>query len=94
MICRIQRLRQISFRKKVETKQIHADRMANLGEMASGIAHEINQPLNIISMVMDKIIFESAKTDTIDIEFLRNKSNKIFENITRVKNIIDHIRGS
>jgi PAS domain S-box-containing protein len=86
-------IRDISQRRKIETQQMHADRMANLGEMASGIAHEINQPLNIISMVMDKILFESVKTDTIDIEFLKDKSNKIFENITRIKNIIDHIRA-
>ena len=86
-------VRDISFRKKVETKQIHADRMANLGEMASGIAHEINQPLNIISMVMDKILFEIEKSDTIDIPFLLQKSERIFENITRMRNIIDHIRA-
>jgi len=86
-------IRDISQRKKMETKQMHADRMANLGEMATGIAHEINQPLNIISIIMDKILFESAKTETIDIEFLKNKSDKIFENITRMRNIIDHIRA-
>ena len=86
-------IRDISQRKKMETKQIHADRMANLGEMASGIAHEINQPLNIISMVMDKILFESAKTEFINLEFLKKKSDKIFENITRMRNIIDHIRA-
>ncbi|MDP2339306.1 MAG: PAS domain S-box protein [Bacteroidota bacterium] len=86
-------IRDISQRKKVEAKQLHADRMANLGEMASGIAHEINQPLNIISMVMDKILFETAKTETINIEFLKNKSDKIFDNITRIRNIIDHVRA-
>jgi len=86
-------IRDISQRKKLETKQMHADRMASLGEMASGIAHEINQPLNIISMVMDKILFESAKTETIDVEFLKKKSDKIFENIIRIRNIIDHIRA-
>jgi len=85
--------RDISQRKKAETKQMHADRMVNLGEMASGIAHEINQPLNIISMVMDKILFESSKTNSVDIEFLKIKSDRIFENITRIKNIIDHIRA-
>jgi PAS domain S-box-containing protein len=86
-------MRDISQRKKMEAKQIHADRMANLGEMASGIAHEINQPLNIISMVMDKILFESAKVDTITYDFLKKKSDKIFENIIRIKNIIDHVRA-
>ena len=86
-------IRDISFRKKMETKQIHADRMANLGEMASGIAHEINQPLNIISMVMDKILFETNKTETVNLEFLKTKSEKIFENIIRIRNIIDHVRA-
>lgn len=86
-------IRDISQRKKIETKQFHADRMANLGEMASGIAHEINQPLNIISMVMDKILFETEKAETINIEFLKNKSDKIFDNITRIRNIIDHVRA-
>ena len=86
-------IRDISFRKKLETKQIHADRMANLGEMASGIAHEINQPLNIISMVMDRILYETSKNEVIDIEFLKTKSDKIFENIIRIRNIIDHVRA-
>jgi PAS domain S-box-containing protein len=86
-------IRDITQRKKMETKQIHADRMANLGEMASGIAHEINQPLNIISMVMDKILFEADKKETINIEFLKTKSDKIFDNITRIRNIIDHVRA-
>jgi len=86
-------IRDISQRKKNETKQFHADRMISLGIMASSIAHEINQPLNIISMVMDKIIFESDKNETVNIEFLKVKSNKIFENIIRIKNIIDHVRA-
>ncbi|MEI7423559.1 MAG: PAS domain S-box protein [Prolixibacteraceae bacterium] len=86
-------IRDISQRKKMETKQIHADRMANLGQMAAGIAHEINQPLNIISLVLDKILFESAKTETIDIDFFKSKTDKIFENILRIRNIIDHVRA-
>ena len=86
-------IRDISQRTKMEATQIHASRMASLGEMASGIAHEINQPLNIISMVMDKILFESSKADVIDINFIKIKSDKIFDNITRIRNIIDHIRA-
>ena len=72
---------------------MHADRMANLGEMASGIAHEINQPLNIISMVLDKILFETARNEKVEIEFIKEKADKIFENIIRIRNIIDHIRA-
>lgn len=85
-------VRDISQRKRIQASQIHADRMASLGQMAAGMAHEINQPLNIISMVVDKVVFEVNKNKTIDVEMLTEKSNKIFENLTRVRNIIDHIR--
>jgi signal transduction histidine kinase len=61
--------------------------------MASGIAHEINQPLNTISLVMDNILFEAAKDENKGNNYLEKKSKKIFENITRIKNIIDHIRA-
>ncbi len=86
-------IRDISQRKKNEAKQIFADRMANLGEMASGMAHEINQPLNIISMTMDKILFEFDKAKSISENLIKLKSDKIFENIGRIKNIIDHVRS-
>lgn len=84
--------RDISQRKKLQANQIHADRMASLGQMAAGMAHEINQPLNIISMVMDKLLFEANKNKQVDLGMLNEKSNKVFENLTRIRNIIDHIR--
>jgi PAS domain S-box-containing protein len=85
-------IRDISQRKKLEMQLIHSDRMAGLGEMASGIAHEINQPLNTISMAMDNILGEIATDDKFNQGYLQKKSDKIFENITRIRNIIDHIR--
>ena len=44
-------------------------------------------------MVMDKILFETSKTEFIDIGFLKTKADKIFDNITRIRNIIDHVRA-
>jgi len=73
-------IRDISQRKKIEKKQIHADRMVNLGEMASGIAHEINQPLNTLSLVIDNILYEAAKDENIGKEYLKKKSEKILKN--------------
>ena len=82
----------ISQRKKQRLNQIHADRMANLGQMASGMSHEINQPLNIISMIMDKMLYDAKKGTTVDIAYINERADKIFENLTRIRNIIDHIR--
>ncbi len=85
-------LRDHTDRKLIEAKQFHTDRMASLGKMASGIAHEINQPLNIISMTLDNIMFEAIKEHPLDKGYLKTKSERIFENINRIKNIIDHIK--
>ncbi|MCX6233340.1 MAG: PAS domain S-box protein [Bacteroidetes bacterium] len=85
-------VRDISQRKKLEKQQIHADRMTSLGEMASGIAHEINQPLNTISIIIDNILLEASKNNSLSNNYLQIKSEKIFENIFRIGNIIDHIR--
>ncbi len=85
-------IRDISMRKKLEMQLIHSERMAGLGEMASGIAHEINQPLNTISMSLDNILHELSSDEKIEKSYLHKKTEKVFDNITRIRNIIDHIR--
>ncbi len=86
-------IRDISQRKQMERKLIHTERMAGLGEMATGIAHEINQPLNTISLSLENIFLEIKTKKTIDEKYLQDKSDKVFENILRIGNIIDHIRA-
>ncbi len=43
-------LRDVTERRHVEEQLIQASKMATLGEMAAGMAHELSQPLNIIRM--------------------------------------------
>jgi len=85
-------IRNISSRKKMEQQLIHTERLASLGEMAAGIAHEINQPLNTISLGLENLFIEIKKNKTIDEVYLLRKANKIFDNIARLDYIIDHIR--
>jgi PAS domain S-box-containing protein len=84
-------IRDISERKRMDEQLIHTERMAGIGVMAAGMAHEINQPLNTISMIMDNLIL-SMNSNSIDKHYLENKTTKIFDNITRIRNIIDHVR--
>jgi PAS domain S-box-containing protein len=86
-------VRDISQRKKMEAKQIHTDRMSTLGEMAAGIAHEINQPLNIISLVADRVLFELDINEMVDIGFIKMKMEKVSDNVIRIRDIIDHVRA-
>jgi signal transduction histidine kinase len=84
-------IRNISERKLLEKQIRHSERMAGIGELATGMAHEINQPLNTISLSIDNIIY-SIDSQTITDTYLKAKINKVFDNITRIKNIIDHVR--
>jgi PAS domain S-box-containing protein len=86
-------LRDISERKNMEIQFIHNARLVSLGEMATSIAHEINQPLNIISLSLDNIFNEVNSKKPVDEEYMKSKSEKIFSNIVRIRNIIDHVRA-
>lgn len=85
-------VRDISNRKKIEKQKMHTERMVALGEMATGIAHEINQPLNNMSLVLDNVMLEYSKEKTIDESYFKLKSEKIYKNIDRIKNIIENFR--
>ncbi|MEI7831534.1 MAG: PAS domain S-box protein [Prolixibacteraceae bacterium] len=82
----------ITHRKKLERQMMHNDRMSTLGEMATGIAHEINQPLNTLSILFDNMLLAASKEDSLPKSYLEKKTEKIYENIFRIKNIIDHVR--
>jgi signal transduction histidine kinase len=84
-------LRNISDKKIVEKQLRHTERMTGIGEMATGMAHEINQPLNTISLSIDNILF-SLENNTLTEEYLKTKLNKVFDKITRIRKIIDHVR--
>ncbi|MFC2102487.1 PAS domain S-box protein [Bacteroidota bacterium] len=85
-------IRDISQRKEAEQQQIQTERMASLGEMATGIAHEINQPLNNISFGLENLFTEIGKHPEFDTSYLEKKSKRIFDNVDRISYIIDHIR--
>lgn len=70
---------------------IQTERLAGIGELAAGMAHEINQPLNTIAFGLDNL-FDALKTQHPDKAYIKKKGDKIFEGIMRMRNIIDHVR--
>ncbi len=86
-------LRDISLRKKVEQQLIRTERMVSLGEMAAGMAHEINQPLLSITLGIENMFTKIKQANLTDYDYLKNKSERIFEDITRIGRIIDHVRA-
>jgi len=93
----------INAQKKVEeelqnnqAQLTHAGRLASLGEMATGVAHELNQPLSRIRlnaqyldihMNKENINLNNSKDDYI------NRSRIIMKEVDRAANIINHMRG-
>lgn len=67
----------------------HSNKMEALGEMASGIAHEINSPLQVISILTYKIKKLDPKSETKEIEESTDKIDQATELIT---NIVESLR--
>jgi PAS domain S-box-containing protein len=47
--------RDVTDRKRLQTQLAHADRLAALGTMAAGVAHEINNPLSFIGLATEML---------------------------------------
>ncbi len=79
--------------KQEEQQQIivHQSSLSSLGELAAGIAHEINQPIQNISLSAEGIQFELLEENP-DQTFIKQSVSEIFEDIVRVREIVDHIR--
>lgn len=60
----------ITVRKRMERQLQRADRLASLGQMSAGIAHEINNPLGII-LGYSQLIMRGHEKDTQNYEDLR-----------------------
>ncbi len=71
---------------------IQKSKLESLGELSSGMAHEINQPLASISMGLENILIKNSKG--IDGAYLESKCESMLEDVARVENIIDHIIDS
>jgi len=78
-------------RKAMQEQLIQSSKMATLGEMATGVAHELNQPLHIIRMAAENIV-RKAKKGLADEEYLIAKLTRITKQTERAAAIIDHMR--
>ena len=82
----------ITQRLETEQQLIQASKMATLGEMATGVAHELNQPLSVIKTASSFSIKKLNKKEPIGGETLYNLLNKIDGNVDRATKIINHMR--
>jgi len=82
----------ITQRLEAEQQLSQAGKMATLGEMATGVAHELNQPLTVIKMASNYFIKKMRSGEVISNDIFVNMCEKIQKNVERADRIINHMR--
>jgi len=82
----------ISERKAVEAQLIQSDKLATLGTLAAGTAHEMNQPLNIIRLIVDSIRYEND-TNTPSVEVDTGDLDEVVNQVLRMAEIIEQMKS-
>jgi PAS domain S-box-containing protein len=77
--------------RKQQEMLIQKSKLESLGELAAGIAHEINQPLGSIAMGLDNLQIK-LQSGEITEEYTKRKTDSLFKDIERIRNIIEHVR--
>lgn len=70
---------------------IHAGKLVTLGELAGGLAHEINQPLNAMRLSVE-ILKSDLENDRIDLPFFLERLESIDQMIERTRLILEKLQ--
>ncbi|MBS7790602.1 PAS domain S-box protein [Roseococcus sp. SDR] len=81
----------ITREKQLAEQLAHSAKLAQLGEVTTGMAHELNQPLATISMAADIMLLQLDAADPA-LAPMRERLEKIIGQTGRMANLIDHMR--
>ena len=86
-------------RRKTEMALAQSAKLITLGEMATGMAHELNQPLNVIKMAaqitqleLDEATAQGGTAAAMQVADLRRGLQQIATQVDRAASIIEHMR--
>jgi histidine kinase len=82
----------ITVRLMAEQHLIQASKMATLGEMATGVAHELNQPLSVIKTASSFLRRKAVTGEQMKPDILRTMAEEIDTHVDRASKIIGHMR--
>ena len=89
-------LRDIRGIKEMQQKIIHAGRLVAIGELATGVVHDINNPLSIISMANEIALLELKSTNDLSAEarmLVESQLNSIERASGSIKKLVNHLRN-
>jgi histidine kinase len=82
----------ITQRVKGEEMLIQAGKMATLGEMSTGVAHELNQPLSVIKTAAGFLRKKTERAEAVPSATLLTLVQEMDNQVDRASNIINHLR--
>lgn len=77
--------------RKKQAQLLQASKMASLGEISTGIAHEINQPLTYISGFIQTLA-RDIRENLLDFEEVKADLKTSLRQVGRITDIIQHLR--
>ncbi|MEW6600512.1 MAG: GAF domain-containing protein [Nitrospirota bacterium] len=94
-------LREVTEQKRLEQRLVRADKLASLGILVAGVAHEINNPLGIIAGYSEALLDRAKDPDLRAMnafedfpEYLKTINKEIFRCKDTLKTLLDFARPS
>jgi C4-dicarboxylate-specific signal transduction histidine kinase len=85
-------LTDITTERTLKAQALSAAKLATLGEMATGVAHELNQPCAAITLAADIAALEMDRGGAERLASARRRLDEIARQAARMRDIIDHFR--
>ena len=83
---------EIQERKRAEAQMVQTARLISLGQMATGLAHELNQPLAIMALAADNTILDLQRRGAASIPSALERLESIATSSIRARDVVDHLR--
>lgn len=77
--------------RRSQQQLLQSAKMATLGEMATGMAHEINQPLNVMRMAVVNTL-KRLESGEVQVDYLQEKLKRIDAQVLRASKVVEHMR--